>query len=195
MLAHRIPDRSEKPIGYASRTLNKAEHNYSQLKKKGLSCVFGVKHFYAYLFGHPFQLVTDHKPLLGLLGEDKPTPPQASARICRWALYLSLFEYTLKFRRTLAHSNADALSRLPLPVEPAITQTPPELVLLAEHLASSPVTAEQIRAGTQRDPVLSQIVLFLQQGWPRIQEDNPQLTPFLTREMNFPGMKAVLCVV
>ena len=178
VLAHRMPDGYEKPIGYASRTLNKAERNYSQLEKEGLLCVFGVKHFYSYLFGHPFELVTDHKPLLGLLGENKPTSPQASARIRRWALYLSMFEYTLKFRRTTAHCNADALSRLPLPVEPAIIQTPPELVLLTEHLDNSPVTADQIRARTRRDPVLSQVVQFLQQGWPTVQGDTPQLAPF-----------------
>ena len=144
VLAHQMPDGSEKPIGYASRTLNKAERNYSQLEKEGLSCVFGVKHFYSYFFGHPFKLITDHKPLLGLFGESKPISSQASVRVRRWTLYLSLFEYTLKFRRTTAHSNADALSRLPLPVEPAVVQTPPELVLLAEHLDDSPVTVEQI---------------------------------------------------
>ena len=81
VLAHKMSDRSEKPIGSASRTLNKAERDYSQLEKEGLSCVFGVKHFYSYLFGHPFELVTDHKPLLGLFGESKPSSPQASARI------------------------------------------------------------------------------------------------------------------
>jgi len=144
VLAHCMPDGSEKPIGYASRTLNKAERNYSQLEKEGLSCVFGVKHFYSYLFGHLFELVTDHKPLLGLLAENKPTSPHALARIPRWALYLSLFEYTLKFRRTAAHGNADALSCLLLPVEPALGQTPPELVLLVEHLNNSPVTAKKI---------------------------------------------------
>ena len=182
VLAHRMPDGSEKPIGYASRTLNKAERNYSQLEKEGLSCVFGVKHFYSYLFGHLFELITDHKPLLGLLGENKSMSPQASARIRRWALYLSLFEYTLHFKRTSAHSNADALSRLPLPIEPAIAKTPPELVLLTEHLENSPVTADRIRLGTRRDPVLSQIIQFLQQGWPRSTGDNPQLKPFFAKK-------------
>ena len=52
VLAHRLPDGSERPIGYVSRTLNTAERNYSQLEKEGLACVFGVKRFYSYLFGH-----------------------------------------------------------------------------------------------------------------------------------------------
>ena len=91
VLAHRFPDGSESPIGYASRTLNEAERNYSQLEKEGLSLVFGIKKFYAYLFGKTFELVTDHQPLLGLLKEGRPTSPQASARIRCWSLYLSMF--------------------------------------------------------------------------------------------------------
>ena len=141
VLAHQMPDGSERPVGYASRTLNAAERNYSQLEKEGLACIFGIKRFYSYVFGHSFTLITDHKPLLGLLGEQKPVSPQASARIRRWSLYLSMFEYSLKFRSTTAHANADALSRLPLPVEPAIAVPPPELVLLTDHLANSPVSA------------------------------------------------------
>ena len=107
-------------------------------------CVFGIKRFYSYLFGHPFTLITDHKLLLGLLNDQKSPSPHASARIRRWSLCMSMFEYTLKFRNTTAHANADALSRLPLPVEPAISQLPPELVLLADHfcLTSQLATAD-----------------------------------------------------
>jgi len=112
VLAHHLPDGSEKPVGFASRTLNSAEQNYSQLEKEGLACIFGVKRFFAYLFGHPFQLVTDHmhKPLLSLLREGKAMSPQVSTRICRWSLYLSMFEYHLHCRNTTSHDNADALS-------------------------------------------------------------------------------------
>ena len=158
VLAHRMPDGSEKPIGYASRTLNKAEKNYSQLEKEGLSLVFGIKKFYPYVFGRSFELVTDHKPLLGLLGEARSTSPQASARVRRWSLYLSMFEYTLKFRKTEAHANADALSRLPLPVTSPLKTGPTELVLLTQHLQGSPVSAEQIREQTVKDPILAPVV-------------------------------------
>ena len=182
VLAHRLPDGSEKPIGYASRTLNSAERNYSQLEKEGLSCVFGIKRFYAYLFGHPFTLITDHKPLLGLLGEHKPTSPHASARVRRWSLYLSMFEYTLTFRNTTAHANADALSRLPLPVEPANSKQPPELVLLSDHLSNSPVTADQIRSASHKDPQLSLIIQFVHQGWPNSCAGQDQLAPFFNKQ-------------
>ena len=184
VLAHRMPDGSEKPIGYAWRTLNKAEKNYSQLEKEGLSCIFGIKRFYSYLFGHPFELITDHKPLLGLLGEHKSTSPQESARIRRWSLYMSMFEYTLKYRKTMEHANVDALSRLPTPVEPATTDTPPELVLLINHLADSPVTTSQIASWTSKDPELSPVIQFLRQGWPTAghSQKRSKLTPFLKRK-------------
>ena len=64
VLAHKMPDGTEKPIGFASWTLSAAERQYSQIEKEGLSCVLGVQRFHAYLLGRHFPLTTDHKPLL-----------------------------------------------------------------------------------------------------------------------------------
>ena len=144
---------------------------------------FWCEKVHSYLFSHSFKLVTDHKPLLALLSEHRGTSPQASARIRRWSLLLSMHEYTLKFRRTEAHGNADALSRLPLPVAPAKTETPPELVLLMEHLKDSPVTADHIRVWTRRDPSLSSVVQFLCQGWPT--QSSPELHPSWSKKSEF----------
>jgi len=177
VLAHRLPDGSERPIGYASRSLNVAEKNYYQLEKEGLACVFGVKRFFSYLFGHCFQLITDHKPLLGLLKEGKPASPQASARVRRWSLYLSMFEYHLTFRNTSAHANADALSRLPLPTQPALDQPPPELILLVDHLSNSPVTAKHIQVQTNKDATMATALQYVLQGWPNCLEPHSALQP------------------
>ena len=181
VISHKMPDGTERPVAYASRTLNAAERNYSQLEKEGLSCIFGIKRFHDYLFGRHFELVTDHKPLLGLLREDRAIPLHASSRIKRWALFLSNYEYSLVFRNTTAHANADALSRLPLPEEPATSHPEPELVLLAEHLADSPVTAQDIRRWTQRDRKLSRVFQFVQQGWPS--EGDTELEPYSSRRL------------
>ncbi len=87
----------------------------------------------------------DHQPLLTLFNENRAIPPQASSRIQRWALTLSMYEYTMGFRSTTRHGNADAMSRLPLPEKPDTTPVPAELVLLVEHLQDSPITASQIK--------------------------------------------------
>ena len=78
VLSHKMPDGSERPIGFVSRTLSSAKKNYSQIEKEGLACVFGVKRFHSYLYGHHFSLITDHKPLLNLFNEQQAVPPQAS---------------------------------------------------------------------------------------------------------------------
>ena len=97
-------DGTERPIAYLSRTLTASERNYSQLEKEGLACNFGIKKFHDYVFGRSFELVTGHKPLLGLLKEYRATSQQASSRIKR-SLFLSNYEYRLVFRNTIAHAN------------------------------------------------------------------------------------------
>ena len=159
-LAHKYPDGSERPIGYASRSLTKAEKNYSQIEKGGLACIFGMNKFHSYLLGHSFELITDHKPLITLFHQHKPTSSQASVRIRQWSLQLAAYEYTITFRDTKLHSNADALSRLPLPNTTAEVPMEPELVLLLQHLGKSPVTVNDIRKWTKRDPLLAQVLQF-----------------------------------
>ena len=157
-----MPDRSEKPIGYASCTLTITTRNW---KMRAWPASLELKKFHDYLFGHAFELMTDHTPPLGLFKEDCASSPQASTQIKCWSLFLSGYEYTLVFQNTKTYANADTLSMLPQPIEPATTEQVPELVLLAQHLADSPVTADDIRTWTRRDPKLGRDLQYLQQGW------------------------------
>ncbi len=84
-----MEDGSERPIPFVSRTLTPAEKNYPQIDKEALAVVFGVKKPHQYLYGSPFTLYTDHKPLLGYFKENKKIPVISSARIQRWAVILS----------------------------------------------------------------------------------------------------------
>ena len=166
VLSHRMEDGTERPVGYVSRTLTSAEKGYSQLEKEGLAVVYAVKRFHQYLYGRPFIIFTDHKPLMGLFGETKGIPPMASARVQRWALTLSAYQYRIVYKAGSENGNADAFSRLPLPETPSQTVLPPETVFLMDRLSESPVTAKQIRLWTARDPVLSQVRRGVMQGWP-----------------------------
>ena len=175
VLAHVMPDGSERPIAYKSRSLNDAERGYAQVEKEGLAVIFGLNKFHKYLFGHKFKIYTDHKPLLGLFGEKKCVPQMAAARIQRWALRLSAYQYELKYRSGPKNTNADALSRLPVgcpPQKSDISFVPEEVINLIEHLDKTPTTAAQIKQWTNNDPVLSRVRTLVETGWPdHVSED------------------------
>lgn len=171
VLSHRGEDGQEKPIAFASRTLAKAEKNYSQLEKEGLAIVFGVKKFHPYLFGRHFVILSDHKPLRHLFKEDSATPVMASARIQRWALLLGGYDYTIEYKPGERHANADFLSRLPLSISPGNIPIPPETIALIESLDASPVTAAEIKQWTAKDPLLSKVMDLVLHGRPQGSEE------------------------
>ena len=104
----------EHVISYASRTLSAAERNYSQVENKALAIIFGVKKFEKFLMGRHFTIYTDQKPLVKLFDSQQATLATGAAKIQRWSLYLSNFNYQFEYRKACENSNADALSRLPL---------------------------------------------------------------------------------
>ena len=159
--SHKMPDGSEKPVGFVYRTLTDAKKKYSQFEKEGLACVYGVMRFHSYLFRHRFKLQTDHKPLLTLFNESKAGSPQASGRIQRWALTLASYEYIIVCRTMTQHANVDAMSRLPLPDTPVQTPASGELVLMVERLEDAPISAAQRATWTRRDPLLSRVLHYL----------------------------------
>ena len=99
-----------RPICYASRAMTDAEKKYSQIEREMLAIVFGVEHFHLYLFGSNFTIVTDHKPLLGIVKSLKPT----TARIERLRLRLMPYNFDLIYKPGRDEKNpADYLSRHP----------------------------------------------------------------------------------
>ena len=155
----------ERPVAFYSRTLSDTERRYAQTDREGLAIIAGVKKFHYFLCGRRFTIETDHKPLLGLLGESKPLPLMASARVQRWAMLLSAYNYQLMYSPASQQTHCDALSRLPLPDSPKQIPAPAETVQLMEFIDSGPISQKQIRAWTRADPVLCRVLELTRNGW------------------------------
>lgn len=98
---------NDRPIAFASRSLNKAEKNYCTIEKELLAIVWAVKHFRPYLYGRKFAILTDHRPLVYLFGMTNP-----SSRLTKFRLVLEEFDFTIKYTKGRENVTADALSRI-----------------------------------------------------------------------------------
>ena len=123
--------------------------------------------------------MTDHKLLTTILGPNKGIPSMTAARLQSWAVRLSAYSYTIEFRLTQQHSNADGLSRLPLSVAYASDSAPDPSCFNVKQVESLPVTATDIATVTHTVPILSQVYASTQKGWSA--QVNIKLQPLYTR--------------
>ena len=79
-------------ICYACRSLTDTESRYSQTEKQALALVWACEKFHPYVYGVPFDLVTDHKPLEVIYGPRS----KACARIERWVLRMQPYKFKVK---------------------------------------------------------------------------------------------------
>ena len=162
VLSHNLDYGSERPIAYASHSSNPAKKRYSQLDKEALAMVFGVYKFHCYLYGRRFIMYSDHKPLIHIFGKSKSVPVMVSARLQKWALTLSSYTYTIRYKRGDNQGNADALSHVPFPEFPVTTPVPAETIVSIECVLSIPLTAVKMRQQTDWDPILCKVKRYTQ---------------------------------
>ena len=120
-----------------------------------------------------YYRVTDHKPPISMFGPNTATPMLAANRIARWSLMLRQYNYTIEYRSTKQHGNADALSSLPVG---------PDLLFDGEEGDNDVDTVytiriinyqlqlhsqNQLKDATIIDPVLSEVKRYVREGWPQ----------------------------
>jgi hypothetical protein len=146
----------DRPIAYASRTLNSAELNYSTVEKECLAIVWACKHFRPYLLGRKFQIFTDHKGLTWIFNVKDP-----SSRLLRWKLLLEQYDYEIKYKPGKQNANADGLSRYPVLVVESKDLTPEKRNRIIKEMHSDPIGGHQ---GINR--TVDRIKLYV--SWPNM---------------------------
>lgn len=189
VLGHRLPNGTEAPIAYFSQTLSPTERGYSQIYKEALALVVGVKHFHHYVYSHPFDLITDHKPLLGILAGDRQTPNIISPDMARWVKFLTAYNYKLLHCCGKALSHADALSHCPLPlgVDDPVPVTS-VLLINDQHL---PITAADIARLAIKDRILMQVLDWVRREWP-LGRAAPEFQPYKAWQYELTALKDCL---
>ena len=156
-------------MAYNSRSLSDVERWYAQIEKEALATTWACERFSDFLIGKEFQLETDHKPLVPLLGsKDLDTLPP---RILRFRTHLIRFHYTIIHVPGKNLVTANALSRAPLP-----TTNPEDADLyhasqaFIDHVMKNlPATSRQlesIAAHQQEEDICHIITQYCRNGWP-----------------------------
>ncbi|XP_055918725.1 uncharacterized protein K02A2.6-like [Eupeodes corollae] len=158
VISHIYPDGSEKPIAFASKTLTESQKRYSQIEKEALSIIFGIKKFHQYLFGRQFELITDHQPLVSIFNPSKKLPQMTIARLQRWAIILMSYSYTIRYRPTAQHANADCLSRLPIGPDEEfdnMDESCHTLDVYSSFIEDFPINSSTVAEHSKKDSILN----------------------------------------
>ena len=173
VLAQKQEDGSIHPIAYASRGLQKHERNYSVCELEALAVVWATKHFHVYLYGHHCTVFTDHCALKSLLNT-----PHPSGKLARWGLALQELDLDIQYRSGKLNTNADVLSRLPLPDQLATEYNPEALSLLVDHATteSDSKAPNHLMAKVEAEPVTEEAEAP-PDNWQKLQRDDDAYAP------------------
>lgn len=186
VLCHTMTDGMDRPIAFASKSLNKSQRNYSVIDREALAIFYGVKKFSHYILGRKFILQTDHKPLISIFGNKQGIPTMAASRLQRWSVYLANFDFKIEYITGKTNVNADFLSRLPtcsgeLFNSHEMSQQMAFINFIDEH-SPGLIDRKAIREQAKLDPIIVQVTNYVVNGWPDEAKSIERLKHFHVRK-------------
>ena len=175
-----------KPVCFASKSLSSAEKNYSIIELEAASIVWACQKFEKYLLGMKFEVMTDHKPLISLLGEKSMDrlPP----RIVRFRLALMRYHFTVTHIPGKENQMADCLSRASIHDDHPSTIEKEAEAFISGIMGNMPATDRrlaQIKEMQMEDEVCQKLMEYANTGWPDTQSVPSILKPYSTFKDEF----------
>ena len=106
VLSQRGADGLDHPVAYFSDTVKKSQKSWAPTTKEAFALILAGRHWYVYLAGHHFVLLSDHNPLVYLRSQKDPR-----GKFGRWIMELEEYDYEVKYIPGPKNVKADALSR------------------------------------------------------------------------------------
>lgn len=163
ILSHLV-DGIEKPVLFASSSLKQAQKNYSQIHREALAIIYAVTKFHDYIYGRKFKLCTDQQALSEIFKPNKGNAGVAAARLQRWSILLSMYDYQIEHRPAKKMCHVDALSRLPL--EQEVDDIDAYSIKMFHSHEEQIINQKLVAKETFKDKLLSQIYKFVHKKWP-----------------------------
>ncbi|XP_053390286.1 uncharacterized protein K02A2.6-like [Mercenaria mercenaria] len=113
----------------------------------------------------PIKNVRDLRSFLGLVHPSKGISATTAARLQRYALFLSGYQYDIVYRYTKQHGNCDSLSRLPLETSNVLEADETD-VFFSKQLDTLPFSSDQVALETKCDIILSNVLEYVAKGKP-----------------------------
>lgn len=160
----------QKPIAFASKSLKPAESNYFNIEREALACLFGAQKFHTYVYGKPFIIESDHKPLDMIA---KKSLNAAPARLQSMFLDLQKYDFDIKYRPGKEMILADSLTRIKKAESDDDREMPikHQVICLIQFSSQK---LDELRENTTSDKDLNKLMEYINNGFPQRYRDLPQ---------------------
>lgn len=183
------------PVIYASRALTKTEENYAQIEKELLAVVFACTRFHQYIYGKRVTVESDHKPLTAI---HKKALVNTPLRLQRMLIKLQLYDIEIVYKPGSQLYIADCLSRNFIKSTSAtdnlhLTEIEAHVNLINKFLPISKSKFQEFKNTTKIDPVLSEVLKLVKDGWPREKNElSEKLKPYWLHREELVSLNDVL---
>lgn len=169
---------NELPVAYASKALTTVQQSYSQIEKELLAVLFGCEKFYHYVYGKPFVVETDHKPLITIVKKNLVNCPP---RLQRMLLRLQRFDFSLVYKKgtlmyvsdTLSRSCPNSIDTNPDPFLEECIEA--QVCAVVDNINISTNQLSKVANLTDNDLELKTLKCYLLSEWPKEKKDLPEV--------------------
>ena len=104
-------NQNNRPVAFFSRSLTKSELQHSSVEKEAAAIVEAVRKWSHFLAARRFKLITDQRSI-AFMFDGKNHGKIKNAKILRWRIELSQFDYKIVYRAGEFNTAPDVLSRM-----------------------------------------------------------------------------------